>query len=63
MIPMTCRNCTWFVVHTTPRPDEPSDFGCRERNWAGYVYDPNTSQCSGAAFVAARDSTAKGDGK
>jgi hypothetical protein len=54
MIPMTCRNCTWFVVHTNPRPDEPSEYGCRQSSWAGYVMDPDKSECSSVAFVPAK---------
>jgi hypothetical protein len=52
--PRICRDCAWFVVLYDPRPDEPSEYACRQPNWAGYVMDPDKSECSGVAFVRAR---------
>jgi hypothetical protein len=55
---MTCRNCAWFTTIVNRRHDEPSDFGCRQSNWAGYVIHPDKSECGGVAFVPAKVTSA-----
>jgi len=53
-IPMTCRNCMWFTTIVNRRHDEPSDFGCRQSHWAGYIIHPDKSECGGVAFIPAK---------
>jgi hypothetical protein len=42
----TCENCIWFKIFEK-RPDEPSNMGCTQKNWAGYLTDTAFLPCGG----------------
>ena len=45
----SCRDCVWFVVHEDVRPDEPSEYGCKNSDWGGYVH-PDSPACGGIGY-------------
>ena len=44
-----CDGCLWLEKFDKRLPHDLSDYGCRHRNWAGYV-DPAWPACGGLAF-------------
>jgi hypothetical protein len=41
-----CRDCGWFETFK-PRADEPSNMGCTQPDWAGYIINPEKPDCGG----------------
>lgn len=44
-----CLDC-YFLETFAPHPEEPSDMGCREKEFAGYITDPTNPPCCGQRF-------------
>jgi len=49
----TCPTCLWFE-HFEKRPDEPSNMGCTQIDWAGYIRDPESPPCGGQGWSGRR---------
>lgn len=50
LVRQDCSTCVWLETFTK-RPDEISNMGCKQANWAGYVTDTSKPPCGGLAWI------------